>query len=101
MPGAPSGGCLDSRSGPLSGHVVQHPGAFVEVTRRRSLLWSRFTTRGALSSIYGDLLSPIGLIAFSPVVSGSENSLFSSLDSAWFPLSNPGLVSIPLAFVLG
>jgi cation/acetate symporter len=23
------------------------------------------------------------------------------LDFAWFPLSNPGIVSIPLAFVLG
>ena len=24
-----------------------------------------------------------------------------SLDFAWFPLANPGIVSIPLAFILG
>jgi Na+(H+)/acetate symporter ActP len=35
-----------------------------------SLFWSRFSTRGALWSIYGGLASSILLIAFSPVVSG-------------------------------
>jgi cation/acetate symporter len=27
--------------------------------------------------------------------------MFKSMDFAWFPLANPGIVSIPLAFVLG
>jgi cation/acetate symporter len=41
------------------------------------------------------------LIAFSPVTSGSATAIFSSVDFHWFPLSNPGLVSIPLSFLLG
>ncbi|WP_026821206.1 solute symporter family protein [Arthrobacter castelli] len=66
-----------------------------------SLFWRRFTTRGAVWSMYGGLSAAIILIAFSPVVSGTETSMISAVDFAWFPLSNPGLVSIPLAFVLG
>ena len=66
-----------------------------------SLFWKRFNTRGALWSIYGGLISAIGLIIFSPVVSGGATSLFKGSDWQWFPLSNPGIVSIPLAFFLG
>lgn len=68
-----------------------------------SLYWKRFTTKGALWSMYGGLSSAIILIAFSPVVSGSETSMLKTeaIDFAWFPLSNPGIVSIPLAFFLG
>ncbi|GAB3245155.1 solute symporter family protein [Arthrobacter pigmenti] len=66
-----------------------------------SLFWRRFTTRGAVWSMYGGLGAAMILIAFSPVVSGSETSMISSADFAWFPLSNPGIVSIPLAFLLG
>jgi cation/acetate symporter len=68
-----------------------------------SLFWKRFTTKGALWSMYGGLISAIVLIAFSPVVSGSETSMLKTeaIDFAWFPLSNPGIVSIPLAFLLG
>ncbi|MDF0532126.1 cation acetate symporter [Tsukamurella sp. 8F] len=66
-----------------------------------SLFWPRFNTAGALSSMYGGLIATIGLIVFSPAVSGSKTSMFPSVDFAWFPLSNPGIVSIPLAFALG
>jgi cation/acetate symporter len=72
-----------------------------------SLFWSRFTSRGALWSIYGGLIVSVGLIIFSPVVSGSSSGATISLitdphiDFAFFPLSNPGIVSIPLAFFLG
>ena len=75
-----------------------------------SLFWSRFTTRGALWSIYGGLISSIGLIVFSPVVSGridpatgASLSMIADphLNFAFFPLENPGIVSIPLAFLLG
>lgn len=68
-----------------------------------SLFWKRFTTRGALWSMYGGLASAIVLIVFSPVVSGSEASMLKTADInfAIFPLSNPGIVSIPLAFFLG
>ena len=66
-----------------------------------SLFWSRFTTRGAVWSMIGGLVSAIVLIAFSPVVSGTETSMIPGADFAWFPLTNPGIVSIPLGFLLG
>jgi cation/acetate symporter len=66
-----------------------------------SLFWSNFTTRGALWSIYGGLLTSILLIVFSPVVSGTATSIFPNASFDYFPLKNPGLISIPLAFFLG
>ncbi|MGB3482290.1 MAG: cation acetate symporter [Mycobacterium sp.] len=66
-----------------------------------SLYWARFNTRGALWSMYGGLISTIVLIVFSPAVSGSKTSMIPGVDFAWFPLANPGIVSIPLAFILG
>ena len=41
------------------------------------------------------------LVAFSPVVSGSETALFTGSDWSWFPLANPGIVSIPVGFLFG
>ncbi|WP_336921419.1 solute symporter family protein [Aquipuribacter sp. SD81] len=66
-----------------------------------SLFWPRFNTRGALFSMWGGLLSCIVLIALSPTVSGAETSMIPSADFDVFPLANPGIVSIPLAFLLG
>lgn len=66
-----------------------------------SLYWRRFNTRGALWSMYGGLISTIVLIVFSPAVSGSKTAMIPGADFAWFPLANPGIVSIPLAFALG
>ena len=66
-----------------------------------SLYWRRFNTRGALWSMYGGLISCIVLIVMSPAVSGTKTAMIPGADFAWFPLSNPGIVSIPLAFVLG
>ena len=75
-----------------------------------SLFWKRFNTSGALWSIYGGLSSTILLIIFSPVVSGKVDPATGaslsmikdpSIDFHWFPLDNPGIVTIPLAFVLG
>ncbi|MFJ7331481.1 MULTISPECIES: cation acetate symporter [Streptomyces] len=66
-----------------------------------SLFWKRFTTQGALWSIYGGLSSSVLLVLFSPVVSSKPTSMFPSVDFAWFPLENPGLISIPLGFLLG
>jgi cation/acetate symporter len=66
-----------------------------------SLYWKRFNTRGALWSMYGGLLSTIVLIVFSPAVSGSKTAMIPGADFAYFPLANPGIVSIPLAFALG
>ncbi|MFD7509295.1 cation acetate symporter [Streptomyces sp. NPDC059853] len=71
-----------------------------------SLFWKRFNTAGALAGIYGGLISAVGLVFFSPVVSGKVNaagesaSLFpKGVDFSWFPLENPGLVSIPLGLL--
>ncbi len=66
-----------------------------------SLFWKRFTTQGALWSIYGGLASSVLLVLFSPVVSSKPTSMFPDVDFAWFPLENPGLISIPLGFLLG
>ncbi|MEW1724396.1 cation acetate symporter [Streptomyces sp. NPDC093109] len=66
-----------------------------------SLFWKRFTTQGALWSIYGGLASSVLLVLFSPVVSGKPTSMFPSVDFHFFPLENPGLISIPLGFLLG
>ena len=66
-----------------------------------SLFWKRFTTRGAVWSIYGGLISAMLLISFSPVVSGSETAMIPGADFAIFPLANPGIISIPLGFLLG
>ncbi|MGF1648443.1 MAG: cation acetate symporter [Kineosporiaceae bacterium] len=66
-----------------------------------SLFWKRFNTTGALFSMYGGLVLAVGLIAISPTVSGTETSMIPGADFAIFPLSNPGIVSIPAAFLLG
>jgi cation/acetate symporter len=66
-----------------------------------SLFWKRFNTTGALFSMYGGLISTIVLIVFSPAVSGSKTAMIPGSEFDWFPLSNPGIVSIPLAFALG
>jgi cation/acetate symporter len=66
-----------------------------------SLFWKRFNTSGVLWSMYGGLISSVGLIIFSPAVSGTAKSMFPGVDFAIFPLKNPALVSVPLAFLLG
>jgi cation/acetate symporter len=74
-----------------------------------SLFWKRFNTSGALWSIYGGLTVCLVLIIFSPAVSGKpvvpatgkSDSMFQNVDFHWFPLDNPGIVSIPVAFLLG
>ncbi|OIJ96972.1 cation acetate symporter [Streptomyces sp. MUSC 14] len=66
-----------------------------------SLFWRGFTTRGAVWAVYGGLIPALGLVLLSPVVSGSPDSLFPGVDFQYFPLQNPGIVSIPLGFVAG
>jgi cation/acetate symporter len=66
-----------------------------------SLFWRRFNTAGALWSIYGGLTSAVVLVFFSPVVSGSATAMFPNEDWHFFPLSNPGIISIPLGFFFG
>ena len=43
------------------------------------------------------------LVFFSPVVSGvgDRHRAVTGADWSWFPLSNPGIISIPAGFLLG
>ncbi|WP_341924579.1 cation acetate symporter [Nocardioides psychrotolerans] len=73
-----------------------------------NMFWRRFNTRGATWSIYGGLASSLLLVFFSPVMSGkgvidgvNQSLLPASIDISWFPLENPGIVSIPLGFLFG
>ena len=74
-----------------------------------SLFWKKFSTRGALWSMYGGLGIAIFLIIFSPVVSGGavnpatglSSSMIQGVDFHWFPLNNPGIISIPAGCLLG
>ena len=66
-----------------------------------NLFWRKFNTRGATWAIYGGLVTCLVLVASSPVVSGSETALFTNADWSWFPLSNPGIISIPAGFLFG
>ncbi|HET6534282.1 MAG TPA: cation acetate symporter [Actinoplanes sp.] len=66
-----------------------------------SLFWKRFNTSGAIWAIYGGLISAVVLVFFSPVVSGSATAMFPDSDWQWFPLSNPGILSIPIGFLCG
>jgi cation/acetate symporter len=61
------------------------------------MLWRRFTTKGAVSSMLIGTLSSLLLIYLSPTI---QVTVLKHA-SAPFPLKNPGLVSIPLAFAVG
>jgi cation/acetate symporter len=66
-----------------------------------NLFWSRFNTRGATWAIYGGLVVCVVLVVSSPAVSGDPKAMFPESDWAWFPLKNPGLISIPAGFLFG
>ncbi|WP_416967519.1 cation acetate symporter [Streptomyces sp. 4F14] len=66
-----------------------------------SLFWRNFTTRGAVWAVYGGLIPALVLVVLSPVVSGSPESLIPGVDFQFFPLQNPGIISIPLGFLAG
>jgi cation/acetate symporter len=66
-----------------------------------SLFWKRFTTTGTLWAMYGGLGSCLVLVFFSPVVSGAPTSIVRGVDFHLFPLTNPGIVSIPISFACG
>ena len=61
-----------------------------------SIFWQRLTTAGAVSSMLVGACSSVILIAFSPTV---QMDIFGHA-TAWFPLRNPGIVTIPLAFAV-
>jgi cation/acetate symporter len=62
-----------------------------------SMAWKGFTTRGAVVSMLTGTLSAVVLIILSPTVQVE----MLGRPEAIFPLKNPGLVTMPLAFVVG
>jgi cation/acetate symporter len=62
-----------------------------------SLMWPRFTTRGAVASMLTGNITSVVLICLSPTV---LVDIFHR-SSAIFPLKNPGIISIPAAFLIG
>jgi cation/acetate symporter len=65
-----------------------------------SAYWKRFNATGLLWSMWGGLISSLVLVVFSPAVSGNPAAMLPSVDFAWFPLNNPGIVAVPLSFLL-
>ncbi|MGH8002968.1 MAG: sodium:solute symporter family transporter [Brasilonema sp.] len=62
-----------------------------------SMLWRRFTTNGAVASMSVGTISSLVLIYLSPTI---QVTILKHA-SAPFPLKNPGLITIPLAFLVG
>jgi cation/acetate symporter len=62
-----------------------------------SIFWRRCTTAGVVSSMLVGALSTLLLIYFSPTI---QVDVFKHT-SAWFPLKNPALVTVPLSFATG
>jgi cation/acetate symporter len=61
-----------------------------------SVFWRRFTTRGAQTSMIVGTVSSLVLIYLSPAI---QVDILKN-DAAIFPWRNPGLISIPLSFVV-
>jgi cation/acetate symporter len=61
-----------------------------------SVFWRRFTTRAATASMVTGTLASLVLIYFSPTI---QIDVLGEA-SAPFPLRNPGLISMPLSFVV-
>jgi len=61
------------------------------------MTWKRFTTRGAVASMVTGTVSALLLILLSPTVwvelLGNKSALV--------PLKNPGIITVPLAFLVG
>jgi cation/acetate symporter len=70
-----------------------------------SIFWKRFTTTGAVLGLSVGLLSSIVLIILSPSIMGIDGPEVVPAKrrliqmAAIFPLTNPGILSIPLGFL--
>jgi len=62
-----------------------------------SIYWRGFTTAGAVASMLTGTLTTLVLIYLSPTI---QIDLLGNA-SAWFPLRNPAMLTIPLAFAVG
>ena len=70
-----------------------------------SIFWRRFNTVGAVlglgvglvASLFLIIISPSFMAIDPPTVTGSARHLIQA--KAWFPLENPGIISVPLGFL--
>ncbi|MEU1128086.1 cation acetate symporter, partial [Streptomyces sp. NPDC005899] len=60
-----------------------------------------FDARGVRWTVYGTLPLTAGLMVLSPSFSGTPVALFPEWDFAVFPLQTPGVLTIPVGFLLG
>ncbi|WP_242022127.1 cation acetate symporter [Microcoleus sp. FACHB-831] len=62
-----------------------------------SMVWRRFTTKGAVASMVVGTISALVLIYLSPTIQVDILNNAAPI----FPLKNPGLATIPLSFIVG
>jgi cation/acetate symporter len=62
-----------------------------------AIFWRRYTTAGAVTSMATGTLATLALIYLSPTIQVD----ILGQGSAWFPLKNPALVTLPLSFLAG
>lgn len=63
-----------------------------------TVFWRRFNTAGAVTGMLVGLISSIVLVLISPNVWATDGSAILN-GEALFPLTNPGIISIPLGFL--
>ncbi len=70
-----------------------------------SIFWRRFNTAGAVAGLASGLVASIGLILVGPSIMGMDPPGIAGTArhliqaKPWFPLENPGILSIPLGFL--
>jgi cation/acetate symporter len=62
-----------------------------------AIFWRRYTTAGAVTSMASGTVATLALIYLSPTIQVD----ILGQGSAWFPLKNPALVTLPLSFLAG
>lgn len=66
-----------------------------------TIFWKRFNTNGAIWAMVVGLIASVGLVIVSPNVFDPEAGKAIFVGQPWFPLTTPGIVSIPLGFIAG
>ena len=66
-----------------------------------TIYWKRFNTNGAIWAMVVGLVASIGLVIAGPNVFSPIEGKAMFVGEPWFPLTTPGIVSIPLGFLAG